>query len=91
MGGGRGDLIGAAGPAGVRGAGFSGGSGDFYRDRPGPNRGGAAGGMGCNGDDYLGRSSGAQNGLGRPSGPGGAGVGKPGDSQSSFATDPIFF
>jgi len=76
-----GESVGAAGGAG----GFNGMSNgsDFYR-RPGANLGGAAGGAG----DYN-----RQNGFGQQGGYGamGRGMGGNSDSQSTFATDPIFF
>lgn len=65
-----------------------GSGGDFYRgsDRTVAGLGGTAGSAG--GSDYY-RSSGAgQSAYGRP---GLGGFGKQGDSQSSFAQDPIFF
>ncbi|CAG5118903.1 unnamed protein product [Candidula unifasciata] len=94
--GGRTDSLGGSGAASGRNApsgGYGNGvGGDYYRglDRPGAGIGGASGGSaGVGGSDYFRQSGAAQSGYGRP-GMGGLG-GKAGDSQSSFAQDPIFF
>ncbi|CAG5134815.1 unnamed protein product [Candidula unifasciata] len=80
---GRAELQGAAAGRAVNSGAYGNGGGDFYRggDRSNGSLGGAAGGAGS---DYY-----RQSGAGRP-GLGGLG-GKPGDSQSSFAQDAIFF
>ena len=92
MGAGRAEPTGAAGAAGGRGgvggpmsANGVGAGGEFYRsmDRQGAGMGG--GGSGAGGPDFFRQqqSSYGRAGLG--------GMGKSGDSQSSFAQDAIFF
>ncbi|KAK3716930.1 hypothetical protein RRG08_026720 [Elysia crispata] len=92
MGAGRAEPTGAAGAAGGRGgvsgpmgANGVGAGGEFsrYMDRPGAGMGG--GGSGAGGPDFFRQ---AQSSYGRA---GLGGMGKSGDSQSSFAQDAIFF
>jgi len=95
LGSGRGADSGAAAAGAGRGSNFNGvGNGDYYgrnaMDRPGASMGGAAGA----GGDFFRQGSGAggtQGGYGRPPAGGMGGPGGKPDSQSSFATDPIFF
>jgi len=93
--GGRGvESVGAAGAAAGRGSaqgGYNGvgNGGDFYRRPGGASLGGAAGGAGSG--DYFRQNGGTGQHVGY-GGRGGAGMGgNKADSQSNFATDPIFF
>jgi len=91
--GGRGPEPLAAGAAAGRGSAAGsfnglGNNSDYYRRTGGANLGGAAGGAGS-GDYY--RQNGSSGGFGRGNMGGGMGSGNKADSQSSFATDPIFF
>jgi len=90
--GGRGPEPLAAGAAAGRGSAAAyngaGNNPDYYRRQGGANPGGAAGGAGS-GDYY--RQNGVSGGFGRGNMGGGMGNANKADSQSSFATDPIFF